>query len=138
MRAGRRNAKIKMQNEKVGGRADIVERTFSFALQIVKLCRGLERTSGASSRSLSLQLLRSGTSVGANVEEAQAGQSKADFVSKMAIALKEARETGYWLRLIRESGIASTDSLALLEQEALELAKILGAIISKSKKVSRT
>ncbi len=126
-----------MQNEKVGSRADIVERTFSFALQIVKLCRGLERTSGTS-RSLSLQLLRSGTSIGANVEEAQAGQSKADFVSKMAIALKEARETGCRLRLIRESGIASTDSLALLEQEALELAKILGAIISKSKKVSRT
>lgn len=56
----------------------------------------------------------------------------------MAIALKEARETGYWLRLIRESGIATTDSLELLEQEASELAKILGAIISKSKKVSRT
>ena len=126
-----------MQNEKVGSRADIVERTFSFALQIVKLCRGLERTSGTS-RSLSLQLLRSGTSVGANVEEAQAGQSKADFVSKMAIALKEARETGYWLRLIRESGIATTDSLALLEQEASELAKILGAIISKAKRTSRT
>lgn len=126
-----------MQNEKVGGRADIVERTFSFALQIVKLCRGLERTSGAS-RSLSLQLLRSGTSIGANVEEAQAGQSKADFVSKMAIALKEARETAYWLRLIRESGIATTDSLALLEQEASELAKILGAIISKAKRTSCT
>ncbi len=126
-----------MQNEKVGGRADIVERTFSFALQIVKLCRGLERTSGAS-RSLSLQLLRSGTSIGANVEEAQAGQSKADFVSKMAIALKEARETAYGLRLIRESGIATTDSLALLEQEASELAKILGAIISKAKRTSRT
>lgn len=126
-----------MQNEKVGGRADIVERTFSFALQIVKLCRSLERTSGAS-RSLSLQLLRSGTSIGANVEEAQAGQSKADFVSKMAIALKEARETGYWLRLIRGSGIATTDSLELLEQEASELAKILGAIISKAKRTSRT
>lgn len=125
-----------MQNEKVGERTDIVERTFLFALQIVKLCRNLERTSGAS-RSLSLQLLRSGTSIGANVEEAQTGQSKADFMSKMAIALKEARETGYWLRLIRESGIATTDSLDLLEKEASELAKILGAIISKVKKTSR-
>lgn len=125
-----------MHSEQVGGRADIVERTFSFALQIVKLCRNLERTSSAS-RSLSLQLLRSGTSVGANVEEAQAGQSKADFVSKMAIALKEARETGYWLRLIRESGTAPADSLEFLEKEASELAKILGAIISKAKKTSR-
>jgi len=125
-----------MQNEKVVERTDIVECTFLFAIQIVKLCRNLERTSGAS-RSLSLQLLRSGTSIGANVEEAQAGQSKADFMSKMAIALKEARETGYWLRLIRESGIATTDSLDLLEKEASELAKILGAIISKVKKTSR-
>jgi len=126
-----------MQNEKVGGRADIVERTFSFALRIVKLCRQIEQNPGTS-RSLSLQLLRSGTSIGANVEEAQAGQSKADFVSKLAIAIKEARETGYWLRLIRESGTTNTDSLGLLEKEALELAKILGAIISKARKTSRT
>jgi len=137
VRHGRSNAKVKMQNEEVGGRADIVERTFSFALRIVKLCRQIEQTPGTS-RSLSLQLLRSGTSIGANVEEAQAGQSKADFVSKLAIALKEARETGYWLRLIRESGTTNTDSLGLLEKEALELAKILGAIISKARKTSRT
>lgn len=137
MRDGRSNAKVKMQNEKVGGQADIVERTFSFALRIVKLCRQIEESPGTS-RSLSLQLLRSGTSIGANVEEAQAGQSKADFVSKLAIALKEARETGCWLRLIRESGTTSTDSLGLLEKEALKLAKSLGAIISKARKTSRT
>ena len=88
-------------------------------------------------KSLSLQLLRSGTSIGANVEEAQAGQSKADFVCKMAIALKEARETRYWLRLIRESELAEKDSVDILLKEASELAKILGAIISSAKKTAR-
>lgn len=124
-----------MQNEKVRTTRDIVERTFSFALRIVQLCRHIEQTAGIS-RNLSLQLLRSGTSVGANVEEAQAGQSKADFVSKMAIALKEARETAYWLRLLRESGITDSGSLEPLIKEASELSNILGAIITKTRKVS--
>ena len=124
-----------MHNEKVRSTRDIVDRTFSFALRIVKLCRYIEQTPGIS-RSLSLQLLRSGTSIGANVEEAQAGQSRADFVSKMAIALKEARETGYWLRLLRESAIADSGSLDLLIKEASELSNILGAIIAKTRKVS--
>jgi len=81
---------------------DIRERTFAFALEIARLCQRLEKQSGVH-RTLGRQLLRSGTSIGANMEEAQAGQSRADFVSKCAIALKEARETTYWLRLIRES-----------------------------------
>ena len=78
---------------------DIRERTFDFALRIIKLCQQLEEEGGVS-RTLGWQLLRSGTSIGANVEEAQAGQSKLDFISKNAIALKEARETIYWLRLV--------------------------------------
>ena len=73
---------------------DIKERTFSFAVEIVRLCQGLEKQSDVY-RTLGRQLLRSGTSVGANVEEAQAGQSRADFASKYSIALKEARETIY-------------------------------------------
>ncbi|MCL0037609.1 four helix bundle protein [Thermodesulfovibrionales bacterium] len=79
----------------------IDERTFEFALEIIALYKYL-----ASSKEyvLSKQILRAGTSIGANVEEAQAAQSKADFVSKMAIASKEARETKYWLRLLSESG----------------------------------
>ncbi len=78
---------------------DIKERTFSFAVAIVRVCQMLELRS-ASDRVLSRQLLRSGTSIGANMEEAQAGQSKADFINKCGIALKEARETTYWLRLL--------------------------------------
>lgn len=83
---------------------DIRQRAFNFALRIIKLCKQLEEEPGVA-RTLSWQLLRSGTSIGANLEEAQAGQSKLDFISKNAIALKEARETIYWLRLLAASHI---------------------------------
>ncbi len=112
---------------------DIKERTFEFALEIVRLCRCLDDAPGVE-RTLSKQLLRSGTSIGANVEEAQAGQSKADFISKYAIALKEARETIYWLRLIKEAGCLKDDQLAILVQEADELSRIIGSIIMNAKK----
>ncbi|MEA5503666.1 four helix bundle protein [Halotia wernerae UHCC 0503] len=82
---------------------DITERTFEFAVRIVKLCQSLEEIPGVP-RTLAKQLLRSGTSIAANVEEARAGQSKADFIHKNAIALKEVRETNYWLRLLVATG----------------------------------
>jgi four helix bundle protein len=112
---------------------DIKERTFGFALEIVRFCRTLDSKPGTF-RSLGRQLLRSGTSIGANVQEAQAGQSRADFISKYAVALKEARETIYWLRIIKGSGYAlDTDSKNLL-QEADEIARIVGSIIVSTKK----
>jgi four helix bundle protein len=80
--------------------ADIGDRTFLFALRIVKLCMRLSEKPGVG-RTLGNQLLRAGTSIGANVEEGRAAQSRADFISKNNIALKEARETRYWLRLFR-------------------------------------
>ena len=83
---------------------------------------------------LSKQLLRSGTSIGANVEEAQSGQSRADFISKMSIALKEARETHYWLRLLDAGEYVSKEKLTELLNESEELKKILAAIIVSSKK----
>jgi len=85
---------------------------------------------------LARQLLRSGTSIGANVEEAQAGQSRADFTSKYAIALKEARETHYWLRLLVESGDCPCESASALCDEADELKRIIAAIIIKAKQNS--
>ena len=114
-------------------RFDIVERTFQFALNIVRLCKECERRNG-SARALTRQLLRSGTSVGANVEEAQAGQSRADFISKYAIALKEARESRYWLRLLIESGDSPGESGSALVQEADELKRIIASIIVKAKR----
>ena len=83
---------------------NITDRSFAFAVRVVKLCRFLEKQDGVS-RTLANQLLRSGTSVGANIEEAQAGQSKADFTAKMSIARKESRETLYWLRLLSTRSI---------------------------------
>ncbi|NEQ17895.1 MAG: four helix bundle protein [Moorea sp. SIO3E2] len=77
----------------------ITHRTFDFAVRIVNLCKAMEEKVGVA-RTLSKQLIRSGTSIGANVEESQAAQSTADFVHKLEIALKEARETRYWLRLL--------------------------------------
>lgn len=112
---------------------DIKERTFSFALDIVKLCLQLEKQSGTW-RILGKQLLRSGTSIGANTEEAQAGQSRADFVSKYAIALKEARETLYWLRLLQAAHPKLNDSFDALINEAYEISKIIGSIIVNTKK----
>ena len=113
---------------------DITERTFNFALRIIKLCQFLNKKYEAEKSVLSKQLLRSGTSVGANVEEAQAGQSKADFISKMSIALKEARETNYWLRLIEASEMVKSEKIAEIKKESEEIKKILAAIIVSSKK----
>ena len=81
----------------------VKEKSYHFALSIIKLCHKLKNNREFE---LANQLLRSGTSIGANIEEAIAGQSRKDFISKMSIALKEARETNYWLRLLRDSNIS--------------------------------
>ena len=111
-------------------KTDLPERTFDFAVRVVHLYRSLAERPGAG-RALARQLLRSGTSIGANVEEAQASQSRADFVSKYSIACKEARETHYWLRLIGETGIMPFERLEPLKQECHELIAILTSIIKK-------
>ncbi len=113
---------------------DITERTFNFALRIIKLSQFLNKKYDLEKSILAKQILRSGTSVGANVEEAQAGQSRADFISKMSIALKEARETNYWLRLIEASEMIKPDKIAEIKKESEEIKKILAAIIVSSKK----
>ena len=111
---------------------DICERTFEFATRVVKLCQALDEKPGVS-RILAGQLLRSGTSIGANVEEAQGGQSKTDFVSKLAIACKEARETHYWLRLFAETNVVPEQKLNPLIIEANQLVAILTTIIKNTR-----
>ena len=111
---------------------DIVVRTFRFAGRIVRLCRELDQTAGTP-RTLANQLLRSGTSVGANVEEAQAGQSKKDFTAKMYISCKEARETNYWLRLLADTEIVPQSRLTGLIDESNQLVAILTTIVKKSR-----
>ena len=81
---------------------------------------------------LSKQLVRSGTSIGANVEEALAAQSRKDFISKMSIASKEARETNYWIRLLRDSGVYGEIDFSGLLDESDQLIKILTSIVKTS------
>ncbi|PHJ64980.1 hypothetical protein VF04_04140 [Nostoc linckia z7] len=109
----------------------ITDRTKAFAIRIVKACSFLDEKSGVT-RTLSRQLLRSGTSIGANVREAQSAQSDKDFINKLEIALKEARETQYWLEILIESGLVEKQKFELLLQEANEIGKIL---VSSTKKL---
>lgn len=111
---------------------DICERTFNFAIAVIKFCRAIDNGKNVE-RLLSRQLFRSGTSIGANIEEAQAGQSKADFISKMSIARKEARETRYWLALCNSVNIGILRDIDVLLKEVNELTAILTAIIKKTK-----
>ena len=96
---------------------NIQERAFDFACRIVRLTEHLSLRSIVT-RTIARQLIRSGTSIGANLEEATAAQSKADFISKCSIATKEARETRYWLRLFTASQSLRTERLAPLMEEA--------------------
>lgn len=113
-------------------RRDLPERTFRFALRIVKLCQALDEKPGVA-RTLARQLLRSGTSIGANVEEGQSAQSEADYLSKCSIACKEARETLYWLKLLTASEVVPPTRLTELTQECNELVAILTTVIKRLK-----
>ena len=106
-------------------------KSFSFAVRIVKLCKYLAE--GKTEFILSKQLLRSGTSIGANVAEAQQAQSRADFISKLCIALKEASETDYWLRLLHATDYLSDTEYTSIIGDCQELEKMLTSIIKSSK-----
>lgn len=112
---------------------DICDRTRAFALRVIKLYHVIAKDEVG--RVIGKQLLRSGTSIGANVEEAQAAQSKADFRHKMTIALKEARETHYWLLLLRDAEMVTEARLADLLSEIDQLMRIIFTIIQKTKHV---
>ncbi len=111
---------------------DINQRAFAFACRIIKLYQYLDSKNNAC-KVIGKQLLRSGTSIGANLEEATGGQSRADFISKNSIALKEARETLYRLNLLKESRLVSKKQLENLIQESNELVSIITAIVRKSR-----
>ena len=111
-----------------GGSNLIVDKAFNFSKEIIKLYIDLKKDKIFE---LASQLFRSGTSIGANVEEAQAAQSKKDFIHKMAIAAKEARETPYWLRLMNETSISENEVKHLLK-EIEEIINILTKIVKTS------
>jgi len=123
------NSEVAIQ--KLTTQRDIVERTFSLALRVIKVVDTLpRRTSGFV---VGRQLARSATSVGANVEEAQAAHSRPEFIRKMNIARGEARETHYWLRLVARSELLPTSRLAPLMQEADEIISILTTIVRRAR-----
>jgi four helix bundle protein len=112
----------------------IQEKSYSFALKAIgaycKLTQNKEYV-------LSRQMLRAGTSIGANVEEAIAGQSRADFISKMSIASKEARETRYWLRLLRDAGLMEKRAAEELLNEVTEIVLILTSIVKTTNEATK-
>ena len=110
----------------------IADKSKAFALRIIKLYKYL--CAQKNEYILSKQLMRSGTSIGANVREATRAQSKADFNSKIAIALKEAEETAYWLELLHESDYLETDSYESIYSDCTEICKILMSISKSSGK----
>jgi four helix bundle protein len=110
-------------------RDDLRQRTKRFALRVIKLYENLPRSGSA--QVLGHQLLRSGTSVGANFREAHRARSNAEFVSKVGESLKELEETAYWLELLVETGAVSAKKLALLLDETSQLTAILTSIAKK-------
>lgn len=110
---------------------DLKERTFEFAISIILLLK--RPSSGTEFDVICYQLAKSGTSVGANYEESQAAESRADFRHKISIALKECRESNYWLRLIKRIGLGKLKDVQNLVKESGELKSILGSIYHKVK-----
>lgn len=113
-----------MRSDTRGANA-VLDKSYAFALEVIQVYKSMTEKK---EYVLSKQLLRSGTSIGANVEEAQAAQSTKDFVNKLSIACKEARETRYWLRLLDQSQLCALNFQPLLER-AEELIRILNSII---------
>lgn len=107
----------------------IIEKSYSFALEVMALAKAIREKKEFD---LASQLWRAGTSIGANIEEAQAAQSRADFRSKMSIAAKEARETHYWLRLSRDGKVLDPAMVAPLIDEIEAIKRILTSIVKSS------
>ncbi len=111
---------------------DIKERTYAFGLEIVRLSKRIpdDRTG----RVLGNQVLKSGTSIGANVQEATAAYSREEFTYRMTVALRESRETLYWLNMIRDAGLVKADDVQDVLRESEEIGKVIGAIIKTTRR----
>ena len=110
----------------------LVDKSFHFAVRIIKLYKYLSENN--KEYVLSKQLLRSGTSIWANIQESQDAQSKKDFLSKLSISLKEAKETLYWLKLLEETNYIKEKDFNSINEDLLEIIKLLTSIIKTIKK----
>jgi len=112
----------------------IRERSFKYALRAIRLYRHLQIRKDGAGWVLGKQFLRSASSIGANIEEAQAGESRSDFIHKLGIAQKEARESWYWLRLLAASSIVPQAQLKSIMAETEELLAVITSIILTTKR----
>ena len=119
------NEKLKMKDD------PLKDKSYQFAIRIVKLSEYLQRDK--KEFVLSKQVLRSGTEIGALIREAEFGQSKADFVNKMSVSLKEANEAEYWLSLLKDTDFISEDQFMRLHSECKELIAMLVATVKTSR-----
>ncbi|GAA4444454.1 four helix bundle protein [Pontibacter saemangeumensis] len=117
------------------GKSIIADKSYAFAVRVVKMYQHL--SAEKKEFVLSKQVMRSGTSVGANVQEATGGQSTSDFIYKLSIARKEARETAYWLRLLHDTGYMEQKQFESIYTDCQELEKILNSIILTSQGKSK-
>jgi four helix bundle protein len=118
--------------EKVDSSRNLSERLLDFGAEVVKLTEGLPNT--IAGRRIGDQLLRSGTSVGANYQEAQAAESKRDFLHKLQLALKELRESNYWIKLLSKAEIIRRERLTVIQDESEQLKAILSKAVITAKK----
>ena len=109
----------------------MIDKSIDFAARIIKLCKYLEEKK--KEHIISKQIIRSGTSIGANINEAQFGNSKADFISKLHISLKETAETEYWLRLLYKSEYIDEKMFESLLDDCLEIKKLLISSVNTAK-----
>jgi len=129
------NSKIKSQNCNSKFKIGIRERTYKYALMVIKAIDKLPKE--MTSATIGRQLLRSGTSVGANVAEARSASSKRDFINFLTYALKSANESKFWIDLIKDSGKLSPQEIKDLAQETNEICRILAASLLTLKKQTR-
>ena len=130
-----RNEEVGIRNEEGGMKENVLlDKSKAFALRIIKMYKYL--TEEKKEYILSKQVLRSGTSIGANAREASRSQSKADFYAKLYISLKEADETQYWLELLYESGYLPEKEYKTIYEECEELVRLLVSITKNQKKNS--
>ena len=113
------------------GKSILKEKSYAFAIKIVTLSQFLQAEK--KEYVLSKQILRSGTSIGALIREAEFGQSKPDFIHKMSVALKEANETAYWLNILKDTGYLTLEKFDLLQKDVMELIAMLVSTVKTTK-----
>ena len=130
----RRGKLTPLMNEESKQDANIQDLTYDFSCRIIRLYQYLTEDTKYKERIMSKQLFRSGTSIGANIREAQHAQSDADFLSKMQISLKECNETEYWLQLLHDNGYLNDLQYNSINTDRVRIHKLLNSIVSTTRR----